>query len=119
MPWSTRRRSPPRSTPTPSITTTWVLNYLTADERRAYVDSLDELGRAQDASWIFAEMPMLVPELPVVDVTESQTALVLVRWRDGVRSVDHIGIAHPHGYWLHWAERVSGRPSATAPRPPA
>ena len=119
MPSATPRRSPPRSTPTPWSPTPGCSTTSRPTSARAYVDSLDELGRAQDASWIFAEMPLLVPELPVADVTESQTALVLVRWRDGVRSVDHLGIAHPHGYWLHWADGVSGRPSATAPRPPA
>jgi hypothetical protein len=35
------------------------------------------------------------------------TALMLVRWRNGIRTVDHLGVAHPHGYWLHWAEPTS------------
>ena len=41
------------------MTNTWVLNYLTADERRAYVASLDELGADRDLSWVFVEMPVL------------------------------------------------------------
>ena len=52
---------------------------------------------------MFAESPVLVPELPVADRVEDQTALVLVRWRGGRRTVDHLGDAHPHGYWLHWS----------------
>ena len=27
----------------------------------------------------------------------------LVRWRGGARIVEHLGVAHPHGYWLRWA----------------
>jgi hypothetical protein len=86
----------------PVITTTWVLNYLSSAERTAYVEHLDELGRHGELSWVFAESPVLVPELPVTDRTQAQTALVLVRWRAGRRTVTHLGDAHPHGYWLHW-----------------
>jgi hypothetical protein len=86
----------------PVVTNTWVLNYLSAAERAAYVANLDELGRHTDLSWVFAESPILVPELPVTDRTQQQTALVLVRWRGGRRTVTHLGDAHPHGYWLHW-----------------
>ncbi len=32
----------------------------------------------------------------------STTSLVLVRWRDGRRTVRHLAQCHPHGYWLHW-----------------
>jgi hypothetical protein len=86
----------------PVVTNTWVLNYLTADDRRAYVAALDALGAQRDISWIFVEMPLLVPELPVRDPAQSDSVLVLVRWRGGTRTVDHLGVAHPHGYWLHW-----------------
>ncbi|MET0326126.1 MAG: DUF2332 domain-containing protein [Ilumatobacteraceae bacterium] len=86
----------------PVITNTWVLNYLSGAERAAYLAALDELGREGDISWVFAECPVLVPDLPVADRRSTQTALVLVRWRAGRRTVDHLGDAHPHGYWLHW-----------------
>ena len=49
------------------ITNTWVLNYLSGAERTAYLAALDELGRERDVSWVFAESPVLVPELPVAD----------------------------------------------------
>ena len=69
----------------PVVTNTWVLNYLTGDERRAYLESFDALGAERDLSWIFLEAPALVPELPVRDPTEYQSVLVLVRWRGGRR----------------------------------
>jgi hypothetical protein len=86
----------------PVVTTTWVLNYLSALERDAFVDALDACGRRRDLSWVFAESPALVPGLPTVDPRSSTTALVLVRWRKGRRSARHLAQCHPHGYWLHW-----------------
>lgn len=86
----------------PVVTNTWVLNYLSADERMAYVAALEACGRQRDLSWVFAESPALVPELPVADRRETASALVLVRWRAGRRRVDHLARCHPHGYWLHW-----------------
>jgi hypothetical protein len=88
----------------PVVTNTWVLNYLTADERAAYVDALDALGAHLDLSWIFAESPYLTQNLPGprADRASERTVLVLVRWRAGERTVTHLADVHPHGYWLHW-----------------
>ena len=86
----------------PIVTNTWMLNYLSSDERRSYVAALDQCGRRRDLSWVFAESPVLVPELPVLDPRQTITALVLVRWRNGKRSARQLAGCHPHGYWLHW-----------------
>jgi hypothetical protein len=86
----------------PVVTNTWVLNYLSPDERRGYLDALERCGRQRDLSWVFAESPMLVPDLPVPREQLSTTSLMLVRWRDGRRTVRHLAQCHPHGYWLHW-----------------
>ena len=75
----------------------------------AYLESLDTLGAERDLSCDLLEAPALVPELPVRDPTEYQSVLALVRWRDGQRTVDHLGIAHPHGYWLHWERGTTQR----------
>lgn len=94
----------------PVVLNTWVLSYLTPAERTAYLAQLDLIGAEHDVSWVFAESPTQTPELPHgVDVVGRETtSLGLVRWRDGSRHVEHLGVAHPHGYWLHW-HRVSGR----------
>ncbi len=57
-----------------------------------------------DLSWVYLESPYLVPELPGPsgDTAVDRTVLVLVRWRGGQRTVDHLADAHPHGYWMHW-----------------
>ena len=84
------------------ITNTWVLNYLSSAERAAYVANLDELGARRDLSWVFAESPVLVPELPVADRTQAadrpRPRALAIR----ARTATHLGDAHPHGYWLHW-----------------
>jgi hypothetical protein len=88
----------------PVVTNTWVLNYLSGAEREAYVQALDALGDRLDLSWVYLESPYLTPELPGPsgDPATEQTVLVLVRWRGGQRTVDHLADTHPHGYWMHW-----------------
>lgn len=88
----------------PVVTTSWVLNYLTPPDRTAFLQRLDRAGAECDISWVFAESPALTPELPHKQsvAAEHTTALAIVRWRGGRRTVEHLGICHPHGYWLHW-----------------
>ncbi len=88
----------------PVVTNTWVLNYLTPRERRDYVGELDTLGTELDLSWTYLESPFLTPELPgpAGAAAVDRTALVLVRWRSGQRTVEHLADTHPHGYWMHW-----------------
>ena len=74
----------------PVLTTSWVMNYLTPDERREFVAALDRAAAEQDVSWVYAENPALCPELPGGEVQGDDpnlpTSLVLVRWRG--RSTD-------------------------------
>lgn len=88
----------------PVITNSWVLNYLPPARRDDYVAVLDRAGRARDLSWVFVESPADAPGLPFDPALtgRSVTAVGVVRWRAGRRHVEHLGIAHPHGYWLHW-----------------
>lgn len=88
----------------PVVTTSWVLNYLPPSRRAGFVDTLDHLGREHDLSWIFAEAPREATGLPFdPSVAHLPTTVVtLVRWRGGRRHAEHLGIGHPHGYWLHW-----------------
>lgn len=88
----------------PVLTTTWVLNYLTPQRRRAFVDRLDQIGAQQDLSWVMAESPAVTPELPHANQVagKHRTALAVVSWRSGKRRVRHLGTCHPHGYWIHW-----------------
>jgi hypothetical protein len=87
----------------PVVVNSWVLNYLPEQRRREYVAELDAVGETCDLSWIAVEAPAMCAGLPypahLRDV--DRTVVLLVRWRRGVRSVDHVATAHPHGYWMH------------------
>ena len=89
----------------PVVTNTWVLNYLTGAERaRVRRRRSTSSGRERDLSWIFAESPALVPELPgpPTDRARRTGARRSCAGAAGAARVDHLADAHPHGYWLHW-----------------
>ncbi len=88
----------------PVVTNSWVLNYLTPTQRIAYLNGLDEIGERRDLSWILAESPALVPEMPVDEdlAGTDVTAMTLVRWRGGTRTCETVAVCHPHGYWINW-----------------
>ena len=88
----------------PVVVNSWVLNYLTPPQRVAYLAELDRIGAARDLSWVYAEAPALVPELPGSPdpAGGERTVLSLVRWRGGERLVDHLATVHPHGFWIQW-----------------
>jgi hypothetical protein len=89
----------------PVVTSSWVMNYLTAEERRAFIAELDRLGTAVDLSMVLAESPALCPELPGIPPAtgpDQPTAVVIVRWRNGRRVAKRVADAHPHGAWMHW-----------------
>lgn len=88
----------------PVVMNSWVLNYLTGEERTRYVATLDAIGAEIDLSWLIAESPAQTPELPVhrTPGSEHLTVLSLATWRGGARRVQRLGTAHPHGFWLHW-----------------
>ncbi|MGH9134358.1 MAG: DUF2332 domain-containing protein [Ilumatobacteraceae bacterium] len=88
----------------PVVVNSWVLNYLSEGQRRAYVAELERIGAGRDLSWVYAEMPALVSGVPVPDDPERvhRTVVTLVRWRGGTRTVEHLAETHPHGFWIHW-----------------
>jgi len=88
----------------PVVTNSWVLNYLASEQRIAYLAELERIGAERDLSWVYAEAPAHIPELPNEPDPKSahRTVLSMVRWRNGRRSVDHLATVHPHGFWMHW-----------------
>lgn len=87
----------------PVVTTSWVLNYLPAERRTDFVRVLDGIGGERDLSWVYAESPTEADGLPFDPSVagRSTTAVGLVTWRAGVRRARHLGVAHPHGFWMH------------------
>ena len=48
------------------------------------------------------ELRAAVIEMVGVEVADSfLTHLLVVRWRSGVRTAEHLAECHPHGYWMH------------------
>ena len=88
----------------PVVTNSWVLNYLTSQERVDYLAELERIGSARDLSWIYIEAPALIDELPTgPDPTDPhRTVLSMARWRNGKRTVEHLATCHPHGFWIQW-----------------
>ncbi|HAM44409.1 MAG TPA: hypothetical protein DCM67_05230 [Propionibacteriaceae bacterium] len=90
----------------PVITTSWVLNYLPVPQQSAFWKQLNEIGQRQDVSWVAYEAPELTSGLawPTSLGQQSLSALRVVRWRNGARDDQVLGLGHPHGYWLEWVE---------------
>jgi hypothetical protein len=88
----------------PVVTNSWVLNYLTSAGRTAYLAELDAIGAQRALTWVYAEAPALIPELPNEPdpIDAHRTVLSMVRWRNGERTVTHLATCHPHGFWIHW-----------------
>lgn len=92
----------------PVVTSSWVMNYLSAEQRRQFVAELDRIGAGTDLSLVYAESPALCPELPGAPRRsngDQPTAVVVVTWRNGRRDAVHVADAHPHGTWMHWMAR--------------
>lgn len=87
----------------PVITTSWVMNYLSPEQRRSFVAELDRIGAAIDFSWVIAESPRETPELPVTaKIDEDITVISLVTWHRGQRNSQRLATTHPHGSWVNW-----------------
>ena len=88
----------------PVVTNSWVLNYLSSAQRIDYLAELDRIGAERDLSWVYAEAPALIPELPNEPdpVDAHRTVLSMATWRNGERTVRHLATCHPHGFWMHW-----------------
>ncbi len=86
---------------------TWAAAYLTPREQRALADTVAGLASARPVSWLFAETPYEVPELPLPTPAGEKvlgaTAVVLVEQAPGSGPVAHrVADMHPHGRWLRW-----------------
>ncbi len=92
----------------PVVTNSWVLNYLTGEQRTRYVATLDAIAATRDLSWVIAESPAETPELPIPNraadsaADKHLTVLSLVTWRGGRRTAQRLATTHPHGFWMHW-----------------
>jgi hypothetical protein len=97
-------RLPARATP--CVTTTWMLAYLTRDQRDAFVEQLARFGTQRPLAWISAEAPGVVEcietgEPPAHDPT-TPSALGAVQFDEHGAQPTMLGWVHPHGRWIDW-----------------
>jgi hypothetical protein len=87
-----------------TLITTWVLNYLSAQQRAEFIDVVDTFGQQTDLTWLGAEQPDQISPITVRSNSASRhlTHLVTREWRSGSVTQTTWATAHPHGYWMHW-----------------
>lgn len=91
---------------TPCVTTTWMLAYLTREQRDAFVEQLARFGARRPLVWINAEEPGVLEcietgEPPAHDPT-TPSALGAVRFDEGGTQPAMLAWVHPHGRWIDW-----------------
>lgn len=93
------------------VFSSWALTYVPREERSMVADALAALAAdGRPVSWLTAEPPACVPEVPVPEGTDvapaesgAETVLGARRWRDGAELPPAAwGDSHPHGEWFHW-----------------
>ncbi|HET9728312.1 MAG TPA: DUF2332 domain-containing protein [Acidimicrobiia bacterium] len=90
------------------VMTTWMLMYLSVDERAAFRDALVEASRTRPLAWISGEIGRVVDLFadarpPRDDQGLEASILGLAVFRDGLLSdSDLLAFVHPHGNWIDW-----------------
>lgn len=93
----------------PVVVTTWAATYLSPERRHAFSDRLADLGRERPITWVSGEPPGVVPPLgePAPLVGDDGThghPLGIVSYAGGDVDARVVADAHPHGWWIAWAE---------------
>lgn len=89
------------------ILTTWVLAYLSENERSELEAQVAQLASSRDTTWILAESaeylgPSGAAAAEAHKIPADATILMSRRYRDGARTdVTHAKM-HGHGTWIHW-----------------
>ncbi len=91
------------------VLNSWVLTYLSRDQRSAYLDALNRIGSSRSMTWISAEHPTCLASF--IDPTPADaspraaghTLVGMRRWRDGQATTPQsIASVHPHLRWMRW-----------------
>lgn len=90
------------------VFSSWALTYVAREQRAKVAAALASLGAdGRSVSWLTAEPPGCAPDVePPAELLQAvggDTVLGLRRWRHGQELPSAcLGLAHPHGEWLHW-----------------
>jgi hypothetical protein len=83
------------------VSHTWVLAYLSAEERAGFDAALDELGARRDLDRIGMEAAGVLPGTTRADPS-APSLLGRTRWRGGVREDRILAEVDDHGRWVRW-----------------
>jgi len=83
---------------------TWVLAYLTKDERRDLHRLLARWGRRRAVACVTGEYQGIAPWVPSSMVGDGvrATELGITVWADGQETSRSAARIHPHGRWIDW-----------------
>lgn len=90
------------------VLSTWVLAYVSVEDRRRFVAALDRAGEDRDLTLLVQEEPSVVPGLDLPPRPDGRTvarptALCRFDWRAGTRQPPvRLADQHPHGTWAEW-----------------
>ena len=91
----------------PVVTTTWMLGYLSKEQRIAFREVLAAASVHRPVAWVSAEAPSIVDLFPDIDTATNPegiegSVLGLVVFRDGETDARVLAVVHPHGTWIDW-----------------
>jgi hypothetical protein len=88
----------------PCVLSTWVMAYLSKDERRALHDLLARRGRERPIAAVTGEYQGIVPWIPLMGPGDGprSTVLGITCWVGGQGSSRAAARIHPHGRWIEW-----------------
>jgi hypothetical protein len=89
------------------VTTTWVVAYLSPEQRTGLHDALAAAAESRPVAWISAEQHGVVDLIPSDGAPSDQngvewSVLGLVTFREGYADPELLGYVHPHGSGLDW-----------------
>jgi len=97
----------------PCVVSTWVLGYLTPEQRHCVLSIVDDVGSQRAIALVTGEYPgvadwLPAPALPAPTDGERGASLVGIRrWTDGTCSTASVAWMQAHGRWLGWIDEAT------------
>ena len=97
----------------PCLVSTWMLAYLSEEERGAVRALVDAVGRTRPLAVVTAEFPGVSPWIgraprpAAIEEARMATLVGLAVWRDGTLDARPLCWTHSHGQWLDWLDGES------------
>jgi hypothetical protein len=94
------------------VTTTWVMAYLSAEQRTGFHEALAAAAASRPVAWISAEQHGVVDLIPSDGAPSDRhgvewSVLGLVTFQGSLADAELLGYVHPHGSGLDWRARLA------------